>query len=362
MAEQPRLPVARRQQSREHLHGGRLAATVGAEEAEDLASVDAEADVVHRSEVAEAHREIASLDGRFRLVGRRAGPDHDGAVSRLCVARQELDEGLLQCPGLGLHQQFVRRPRHQYPPGVHCDEPVEACSFLHVGRGNQEAHPRSGGADAFDELPELPPGQRIDPGGRLIQDEQIRVVDERAAQTQLLLHATGKLAGGAVPEGLEPGCTQKFADAPLALGPGMAEQAREEIDVLEDGQGRVQVLAEPLWHIGHPWADIATVACIGHIAAENLDRSGLDPACTGNQGEETRLADTVRPDHTDDAPGRQIERDPRQRLGLAVEQSYIAQPYHGRGIRRHRNVAFSRHCSRFCSKRSGQAALGSSRT
>ncbi len=54
-------------------------------------------------------------------------------------------------------------------------------------------------ADAGDQVPELGARQRIDAGGRLVQDEQVGVVDQRAAQAQLLLHAAGELAGRAVP-------------------------------------------------------------------------------------------------------------------------------------------------------------------
>jgi hypothetical protein len=43
MPEQPGAAIARRQEAAEHLHGGGLAAAVGADEAEDLAAADAEA-------------------------------------------------------------------------------------------------------------------------------------------------------------------------------------------------------------------------------------------------------------------------------------------------------------------------------
>ena len=61
-AEQRRLALARRQQAGQHLHRGRLAAAVRAEEAEDLAALDGEAHAVDRGEVAEAHGEVARHD------------------------------------------------------------------------------------------------------------------------------------------------------------------------------------------------------------------------------------------------------------------------------------------------------------
>ncbi len=74
-AEQPGLPLARRQEPGQHLHRRRLAAAVRAEEAEDLAAADAERGVVDGREVAEPHRQVLRLDGgrRRRRRPRAAG-------------------------------------------------------------------------------------------------------------------------------------------------------------------------------------------------------------------------------------------------------------------------------------------------
>ena len=53
LAEQRARAFAGRQQAGEHLHGGGLAAAVGAEKAEDFPTLDTEADVIDRDEVAE---------------------------------------------------------------------------------------------------------------------------------------------------------------------------------------------------------------------------------------------------------------------------------------------------------------------
>jgi hypothetical protein len=52
-----------------------------------------------------------------------------------------------------------------------------------------------------DQLPELAARKWIDAGGRFVQNEQFRVVNQRAAQPQLLLHAAGELAGRALGKG-----------------------------------------------------------------------------------------------------------------------------------------------------------------
>src|SRR5690349_16587156 len=50
LAEKHCAPLSRRQQAREHLHGGGLSTAVRAEETEDLSPFDAKADVIDRSE------------------------------------------------------------------------------------------------------------------------------------------------------------------------------------------------------------------------------------------------------------------------------------------------------------------------
>ena len=48
-----------------------------------------------------------------------------------------------------------------------------------------------------DQVPELPARERIDAGGRLVQNQQVGVVDQRAAEAELLLHAARELAAPA---------------------------------------------------------------------------------------------------------------------------------------------------------------------
>ena len=64
LAEEQRRALGRRQQAGQHLHGGGLAAAVGAEKSEDLAALDAEVDVVDGGEVAELLGQAVRLDRR----------------------------------------------------------------------------------------------------------------------------------------------------------------------------------------------------------------------------------------------------------------------------------------------------------
>jgi hypothetical protein len=73
-------------------------------------------------------------------------------------------------------------------------------------------------------------------------------VDQRARQSELLLHAAREVLHGPVAEPVEAGHPQQD---PLALGEGRRRnhpQAREEVDVLLDGELGVQVQPEALRH------------------------------------------------------------------------------------------------------------------
>jgi len=164
-------------------HGRGLAAAVRADEPEDLAAPDAEARAIHRSEIAEAAGQIAGDDDGFAGSGSAGTNDRGGAA----VARftgESGDEGILDVGGSRRRLELVRSTGREDPPGIHRDEPVEPLGFLHVGGRNDHAHVGAPRAQTADEVPELAPRQRIDPGCRFVEDQQVRIVDQRTAQSK----------------------------------------------------------------------------------------------------------------------------------------------------------------------------------
>ena len=77
---------------------GGLAAAVGAEEAEDLAALDRQRDVVHGGEVPEAPRQALGVDRDLRLAG-RAGRDRQLGMPAALLLGQQRDEALLEILG-----------------------------------------------------------------------------------------------------------------------------------------------------------------------------------------------------------------------------------------------------------------------
>ncbi len=188
---------------------------------------------------------------------------------------QQSDEGRLQALGAGALEQCLRRAGGEHLPRVHRHQMIEAGGLLHVGRRHDHAHAGAAAADAVDQLPELAARQRIHARGRLIQDQQVGVVDQRAAQAELLLHAAGELTGGAVEEGFQTRTARQFGDASAPFGMSLTKQAPEEFDVLRHRQRRIEILAQPLWHVGDARPDLTTMGGTTHVAVQHLKRAGL---------------------------------------------------------------------------------------
>ena len=203
LAEQPGLPLGGRQQAAQHLHRRRFAAAVGAEEAVDLPPLDPEVDVIDRGETAEPLGQAVRLDDHL-VLARRARRDHHLLVAAALLLRQEGDEGRVQVPGPGARQQLRRRAGGEHVAGVHRHQPVEAGGLLHVGGRHQDAHARPVGPDAIDQLPELAARQRIDAGGRLVEDQQVRVVDQAQHRQSFCFMPPDSLPAGRSGKGPSP--------------------------------------------------------------------------------------------------------------------------------------------------------------
>jgi hypothetical protein len=106
-----------------------------------------------------------------------------------------------------------------------------------------------------------------------------------------------------------------------------AGQASEEVGVLEDRKGRVEVLAQALRHVGDARADGPAVLGGAHVAAEHLDATLLDAAGAGDQRHQTRLAHAVRADQPDHAAGRQVECNSIESVSFSIGQPDIGQAH-----------------------------------
>src|SRR5512133_2990349 len=80
---------------------------------------------------------------------------------------------------------------------------IAALGFIHVVSRHEQRHAFAGELEK--QIPQLTPGDWIDAGGRLIEEEHARPVHERTSHGQTLTPATGELSSAPVDVRLEMG-------------------------------------------------------------------------------------------------------------------------------------------------------------
>ncbi len=201
----------------------------------------------------------------------------------------------------------------------------------------------------------------VDARRGLVEDEQIRVMDQRRAQPDLLLHAARELPGRPVRERIEPGGLQQQADPGAAFRGGEPEEPGEEVDVLEDAELEVEVFSQALRHVRDERANGVAMVDAGDISAQHADTAGLDLLRAGDQSHHGRLANSVGADQSDHAPRGDLGRHGIQSARLAVmvgdvrdgRDRFSWAEHHGT-----RNQGLGKGFSR----KSGHATVSSSRT
>ena len=127
-------------------------------------------------------RGAACTAGRPAQCVRRAGrpaPSREG----------ELDDVLAAEPG----DQLGRRAQGDHLAVIDDRHPVaQPLGLVHVVRRQQDGPAL--GAEAADDVPELPARLRVEAGRRLVEEQQLRVADQGAGHRQPLLLAAGELA------------------------------------------------------------------------------------------------------------------------------------------------------------------------
>jgi len=141
------------------------------------------------------------------------------------------------------------------------------------------------GAELFQSLPHLVAGLGIKPRGGLIEDQQLRVVDEGTGQNQPTYHAARELSDLTLPAVLEGHKFQESLRSLPRLSFGDIEIAGEELQVLRHGEVWVQVVllladadagfngTELLGN--HELEDPEIAPCHGGEAVDHADGGGL---------------------------------------------------------------------------------------
>ena len=169
---------------------------------------------------------------------------------------------------------------------------MAALRLVHVVRADE--HRDAARGEAVQLVPEVAPGLRIDAGGRLVEQQQLRLVQQAGGEREALLPAAGELAG----ELLRAIGETELREGRFDAGPDIVHRVhpRDEAQVLADRQVLPQ--REALRHV----ADVAldrlglaqdVEAETGALAAVGREQPAQHPDRRG-------LAAAVRPEEAED--------------------------------------------------------------
>jgi hypothetical protein len=176
---------------------------------------------------------------------------------------------------------------HRHPVG-------QVLRLVHVVRGQQDGLAERG--QVLDHLPRLAPGRGVEPGGRLVEEEQFRVAGQGDRHIEPPLLPAGQLVHPRVPLLLQP----DQADH-LVHWPGIGVEAGVHPDRLGDRQvglhaGGLEHDADPALQRGPLPAGVVPehghlAAVAGAVPLQDLDRGGLSRPVGPEQGEDLAPAD-----------------------------------------------------------------------
>ncbi len=277
--------------------------------------------------------------------GRHAGPPSRGVQPRQRAGNPVQDPGYLVQPRVIRHGclddvepdaglELGQRASRDRPPVVDDDDLVgQLVGFFEVMRGEQDAG--AAGRQAADRVPHLAAADRVQAGGRLVQQQQARRADEAGTKVQAAPLTAGVSPAPAVGHLTQAQLLDHGARRTACRQAAMAEQPRRHFQVLPAGHGGLdgRVLA------GQPDLPAHARSVPDDVLAEDPQFPGVGPDERGDRADERCLARPVRAEHREYPPGRRGESEPVQRGHLAEPHGQVA------GRQQHRRrIARSRCC------------------
>ena len=177
------------------------------------------------------------------------------------------------------------------------DAVAQVLGLFHVVRRQQ--HRAALGLEPLDEVPQRAPALRIEAGRRLVEEDQLRIVDERQRDRQpLALAAATAPWSGALLRSSSPSCVDELARSGSALGVEAAEERRSARSTVRFGIQRrgLELDADALLELGavarRVDAEDVALPAVGPIEAlEDLDRRRLARAVGAEQAEDLAARD-----------------------------------------------------------------------
>src|SRR5262245_20830548 len=178
------------------------------------------------------------------------------------------------------------------------DTIAQPFGLLHQMRG--EEHRLAARADAAHQLPDGAPRLRIEPGGQLVEEHDVRIVDERERDEEPLLLTAGQRHE---PRVALVGETELFEE-PHAVGPRSSVERSPEIDGLPHFDPLLELRLLEL----NADALLERIDVAKWIEAEDRDRSAIRDTQALDALERRGLAGAVRSDQAEDLAVVDLER------------------------------------------------------
>ncbi|EMY33032.1 phenol hydroxylase [Arthrobacter crystallopoietes BAB-32] len=274
------------------------------------------------------------LKGRFAVVS----VDQDAVRQRLQPLPDPLQLGrdrgvafraeaqLKHLAGGVLVDQRGGRAFGHDPALVHDDQPVaELLGLVHVVRGEHQRDALL--LESEEPVPEDVPRLRVQAGGGLVQQQDLRLVDQRAGDGQPALHAAGERVHAGLGLVGELGELQQLVRLRPQVAVGQAEVAAVDDQVVADPDLVVEVVL--LRHHAQVRPDLGAVAVRiqphdGQLARGALRDAADHPHCG-------RLAGAVGPEQAEGLPRRDVEGDAVDRGEIPVLLGQAARRNDGLG-------------------------------
>ena len=228
-------------------------------------------------------------------VGRGTNADADGVVvdwltrEAGCIEqgdeRRDLTNGLNAQHVLLVGAGLQRSGEGDGATAQHDDRVTGAPDVIEDVRGDQDPHAKVV-RDASDDVEHLGALGRVQTVGWLVEDDQLRRVDERLSELNALTHAQRERADHARALLLEADGEEHLGGTADRVGPRQATQLSKVADEVGGGQLGRQALV--LWRVADPTADL--VALGRGIVSEHAHRAGVKRHEAEDRFHQRRLA------------------------------------------------------------------------
>jgi len=227
----------------------------------------------------------------------------------------------------------LRECRRPAPHGAGRDDPSfsqdreavgELLDLVQIVRGQEDGLAKT--AQRADRLPGAAPRAGVEAGRRLVEEDQLRVADQRETEIEPPALAAGEPPRTRVALLLEPDQLDHLVDgARMLVVPGELAQLLRDGEVLVHGRG--------LEHNADP-SSPAEAGCLG-VRPEHLDLAGIPPTVALEDLDGRRLAGSVRSEQAENLAGADLEVDALDRFEVVVRLRQAANAddrCHGRRI------------------------------